>query len=388
MPAPDSLLAQAQQEMSGGHTELDARQQALGGIATVAGTQTGLTDLNKVGEGRNTYLQLKLDRVSDSVSGQTVVDPKGYLTDLNSSIRNQTADVQDIKQARLLLKSAITSNPKHAPAWIAAARLEVIAGKVAQARNLIMQGCEAAPLNEDIWLEAAQIYPPDQAKKILAQAVHYNPTKVQLWVRAAELEQEDKGKRRVLRRALELIPDSERLWKAAVELEEKDAARVLLTRAVEDGCCPLSVDLWLALARLEDYQEARKVLNNARKKVPSEPQIWFTAAKLEEANSNVQNVAKILERAMRQFSDMKLKVSDDRDFWQEQAANAEKEGYLGVCAGLIEVSADVNLLPHERRRVWEAEAESLIERSAYHCARTVYQCLIKHYPTKKKVCRV
>ena len=31
-----------------------------------------------------------------------------------------------MKQARLLLKSAITSNPKHAPAWIAAARLEVV----------------------------------------------------------------------------------------------------------------------------------------------------------------------------------------------------------------------------------------------------------------------
>ena len=72
MPAPDSLLAQAQQEIAGGsHTELDARQQTLGGIATVAGTQSGMasqmTDLNKVGEGRNTYLQLKLDRVSDSV---------------------------------------------------------------------------------------------------------------------------------------------------------------------------------------------------------------------------------------------------------------------------------------------------------------------------------
>ena len=59
------------------------------------------------------------------------------------------------------------------------------------------------------------------------------------------------------------------------------------------SCCPLSVDLWLALARLEEYQEARKVLNNARKKLPSEPQIWFTAAKLEEANSNVQNVPKV-----------------------------------------------------------------------------------------------
>jgi len=145
------------------------------------------------------------------------------------------------------------------------------------------------------------------------------------------------------------------------------------------------VDLWLALARLEEYQEARKVLNAARKKVPSEPQIWFTAAKLEEANQNPQNVPKILERAMRQFADMKLKVSDDRDFWQEQAANSEKEGYPVVCAGLIEVSADINLLQHERRRVWEAECESLVERSAYHCSRTLYQCLIKHYPTKKKI---
>jgi len=384
MPAPDSLLAQAQAEQQG-HTELDTRQQTMGGIATVQGTQSTLTDLNKVGEGRNTYLQLKLDRVSDSVSGQTVVDPKGYLTDLNSSIRNQTADVADLKQARLLLKSAIQSNPKHAPAWIAASRLEVISGKVAQARNLIMQGCEATPLNEDIWIEASNIHPPEQAKKIIAQAVHHLPTKVSLWMRAAELELEAKGKRRVLRRALELIPDSERLWKAAVELEEKDAARVLLTRAVEDGCCPLSVDLWLALARLEDYEQARKVLNNARKKVPSEPQVWLTAAKLEEANGNIQNVPKILERAMRQFTDMKLKISDDRDFWQQQAEASESGGYAGVAEGIIRVSADVNVLPHERRRIWEAEAEAMLERGGVHCARTLYQCLLQHFNTKKKI---
>ncbi len=48
----------------------------------------------------NVLTRIMTCRVSDSVSGQTVVDPKGYLTDLNSSIRNQTADVADIKQAR------------------------------------------------------------------------------------------------------------------------------------------------------------------------------------------------------------------------------------------------------------------------------------------------
>jgi len=118
----------------------------------------------------------------------------------------------------------------------------------------------------------------------------------------------------------------------------------------------------------------------------------------EEANDNVQNLPKILERAMRQFADMKLKISDDRDFWQEQAAHADKEGYPGVAAGLIEVSADVNVLPHERRRVWEAEAgarctcftgtkstdmdadgeaEARIERFAYHCARSLLALLVR-----------
>jgi pre-mRNA-processing factor 6 len=39
-----------------------------------------VNDLTAVGEGRGTVLSLKLDRMADSISGQTVVDPKGYLT--------------------------------------------------------------------------------------------------------------------------------------------------------------------------------------------------------------------------------------------------------------------------------------------------------------------
>lgn len=33
-------------------------------------------------------------QVSDSVSGQTVVDPKGYLTDLNSMIPTHGGDIK------------------------------------------------------------------------------------------------------------------------------------------------------------------------------------------------------------------------------------------------------------------------------------------------------
>ena len=54
-------------------------------------------------------------KASDSVTGQTVVDPKGYLTDLQSLTPSSGGDIGDIKKARLLLKSVITTNPKHAP---------------------------------------------------------------------------------------------------------------------------------------------------------------------------------------------------------------------------------------------------------------------------------
>ncbi len=75
-------------------------------------------------------MSINLDRMADSVSGQTVVDPKGYLTDLNSITLTSDAEIGDIKKARTLLKSVINTNPKHAPGWVAAARLEELAGCV------------------------------------------------------------------------------------------------------------------------------------------------------------------------------------------------------------------------------------------------------------------
>ena len=48
-------------------------------------------------------------------------------------------------------------------------------------------------------------------------------------------------------------------------------------------CVPDSTDLWLALAKLESYENARAVLNEAREAVPTDHTIWVNAAKLEEA---------------------------------------------------------------------------------------------------------
>ena len=163
-PAPDTLLQRALDEKGTSTQEVDD------GIVTVSFSflmfvwAIGLTpcsicclqDLNAVGEGRGTVLGLKLDKLSDSVSGQTVVDPKGYLTDLSSIKISSEAEISDIKKARLLLKSVISTNPKHAPGWIAAARLEELAGKLQAARSFIQKGCDACPKSEDVWIEAAR----------------------------------------------------------------------------------------------------------------------------------------------------------------------------------------------------------------------------------------
>ncbi|KAJ9170974.1 hypothetical protein P3X46_019031 [Hevea brasiliensis] len=138
VPVPDTLLEKARQEQE--HvTALDPKSRAAGGTET-PWSQTPVTDLTAVGEGRGTVLSLKLDRLSDSVSGLTVVDPKGYLTDLKSMKITSDAEISDIKKARLLLKSVTQTNPKHPPGWIAAARLEEVAGKIQAARQLIQRG--------------------------------------------------------------------------------------------------------------------------------------------------------------------------------------------------------------------------------------------------------
>lgn len=48
-----------------------------------------------------------------------------------------------LSQARHLLKSVTSSNPKHGPGWVAAARLEEVAGKLQAARQLMVSAALA-----------------------------------------------------------------------------------------------------------------------------------------------------------------------------------------------------------------------------------------------------
>jgi len=164
MRSPLFIIAESLFSQQERVTALDPKSRTAGGTET-PWALTPVTDLTAVGEGRGTVLSLKLDRLSDSVFGLTVVDPKGYLTDLKSMKITSDAEISDIKKARLLLKSVTQTNPKHPPGWIAAARLEEIAGKLQVARQLIQRGCEECPRTKMFGLRRA-VWPVQMRRRL------------------------------------------------------------------------------------------------------------------------------------------------------------------------------------------------------------------------------
>ncbi|KAJ8601098.1 hypothetical protein CTAYLR_007845 [Chrysophaeum taylorii] len=351
-----------------------------GGASTVAGTLT----TSGLAAARGTVLGLRLDKMSDSVTGQTVVDPKGYLTDLNAIKVNTASEVGDIKKARLLLKSVTTTNPKHAPGWIAAARVEEIAGKAIAARKIIQTGCEVCPDSEDVWLEAARLQSgPNNAKAVLATAVAKLPTSTKLWLEAAALEDDDLDRKKaVLRRALELVPSSVKLWRTAIELEDVEDARILLGRAVE--CVPHSVDMWLALARLETYENARRVLNQAREAIPTDPAIWLTAAKLEEARGNgAELVERIVSKAVSSLASYQVVI--DRDAWLQEAEAAEAAAAPLTCGAVVRHTIGLGVEDEDRRRTWLDDADNCVARGSIETGRAILAHALAAFPKHKTV---
>jgi len=383
-PVPDTLLSKAAAEK-----QTMKSIDPMAGLATpMGGTHSTISDLTAIGEGRGTVLGLKLDRMADSVTGQTVVDPKGYLTDLKSMTLKSDADIADIKKARLLLKSVIQTNPHHAPGWVAIARLEELAGNLGEARKLLQEACERCPKSEDVWLETSRMYAKqsrDNGKAVLARGVSQIPDSVRLWTAAAALESDKVAQLRVLKKALERIPYSVSLWKAAIELVDEDDAKVMLDRAVE--CCPNQVDLWLALAKLETYDNAKKVLNRARKALPAEASIWITAAQLEEANGNNDMVRKIVERALKALEGVGVVVS--RDTWLGYAEQAERAGMPHCCRALVSVIACYHIDELDLEATLTGDAEEYLKRSppCVEVARTLYSVALERFKAKEHIWR-
>ncbi|XP_056304688.1 pre-mRNA-processing factor 6 [Danio aesculapii] len=319
-PVPDSFFAKHLQTGEN-HTSVDPLQGQFGGLNTPfpGGLNTpypgGMTpdagelDMRKIGQARNTLMDMRLSQVSDSVSGQTVVDPKGYLTDLNSMIPTYGGDISDIKKARLLLKSVRETNPHHPPAWIASARLEEVTGKLQVARNLIMKGTEmcpkANPNSEEIWLAAVKLESEnneyERARRLLAKARSSAPT-ARVFMKSVRLEWvlgNIEAAQELCTEALKHYEDFPKLWMMRGQIEEQSESIDRAREAYNQGLkkCPHSMSLWLLLSRLEEkvgqLTRARAILEKARLKNPQSPELWLESVRLE-YRAGLKNIANTL----------------------------------------------------------------------------------------------
>ncbi|KAB8346014.1 hypothetical protein FH972_023066 [Carpinus fangiana] len=388
---PDSVLAGA--AAAGGYeTSIGADGEgnpAAGANGDNAdGTATNFAD---IGRARDKVLQVRLDQAAqgggdtDITSGtSTSVDPKGYLTSLQKSVSmGEEANVGDIKRVRGLLESVIKTNPKHAPAWIAAARLEELAGKQVAARNVIARGCDNCPRSEDAWLENIRLNEAHNAKIIAATAIKNNDRSVRLWIEAMNLEKEVRSKKRVLRQALDHIPESVALWKEAVNLEDDPAdARLMLHKATE--IIPQSVELWLALARLETPDQAQIVLNKARKAVPTSHDIWVAGARLQEQLNESAKVDILMRRAIQSLAKESSMLK--REEWITEAETCEAEGAILTCNAIIRETLGWSLdEDDDRKEIWMTDAKGAIGRGHYGTARAIYAYAIRVFVNRKSI---
>lgn len=387
---PDSVIAGAR-DSSQLNTSIGTEDEPMTNGANGANGESdgAVTNFADIGAARERVLQVRLDQAqssgTESVAGTaTNIDPKGYLTSLSKSeITAGEIPVADIKRVRVLLESVIKTNPKHAPGWIAAARLEEYAGKIIAARNVIARGAEFCPKSEDVWLENIRINEGQNAKIIAANAIKNNDRSVRLWIAAMKLETEPRDKRRVLQKALVAVPQSVALWKEAVNLEEDEKdARLMLAKATE--LIPLSIELWLALARLESPENARAVLNKARKAIPTSHEIWVAAARLEEQLGNTAMVLKIMERGIKSLARESAMLK--REEWITEAERCEEEGAILTCGAIVRETLGWELdEDDDRMDVWMDDARTCIGRGRYETARAIYAYVLRVFPTKKKV---
>ena len=315
--------------------------------------------MTELGQARGHLLSLQLDQAVEGgkAGAPASVNKEGYMNSLNSMKVNSTTEINDLKKARALLKSVISSNPKSASGWIAAARVEELDGKVEAARSIMEKACNQFYDNEDIWLEAARLSDAESTKSVLAKAIQQMPRSKKLWLQAANREADKRSE--ILKKALEHIPNDVELWKEAVAHEDNEGAKALLHKAVK--CIPESTELWLALARLETYDKAKDVLNTAIQTIPMDHTIWVNAAMLEEAQDNKKKASDLIRRAFKKLAEAKVK----RAQWLDEAMNAEKAGSLVCCEAIVRNVIRYGLemgemeeaqRDKEMRRIWMEEA--------------------------------
>jgi len=85
-----------------------------------------------------------------------------------------------------------------------------------------------------------------------------------------------------------------------------------------------------------ETKASRFVNVQARETIPTEPAIWLSAAKLEEAHGNEKFVPTIVKRALKSL--LANNVVINRDSWLKEAESAEKGGSNYTCTAIVQTT--------------------------------------------------
>ncbi|QLL32166.1 hypothetical protein HG536_0C03350 [Torulaspora globosa] len=248
-----------------------------------------------------------LERVSSDAlaAGSDVIS---YLDELESSTANNLVnadEAEEVKRMRMVLSSYRKADPMRPEGWIASARLEEKACKFQKAKSIMEEACAVCPKNDEVWLERVRLNSSDVmlCRALVADGIRFNPKSLPLWTEAIELENEPFNKRRVVMKALHELPTSEKLWKQMAMLESDESERQrIIRRAVE--LLPTSIDLWKELIKQQDYSDAKKSLNTAKKYLSTDYRLWILAVQIEERGDEEiagERLEKILVNGMTQL---------------------------------------------------------------------------------------
>jgi pre-mRNA-processing factor 6 len=155
--------------------------------------------------------------------------------------------------------------------------------------------------------------------------------------------------------ALEYVPNSVKLWRSIVSLEDNpEDARILLARAVELN--KYSVELWLALARVETPDKARAVLNKARKAIPTSHEIWIAASRLQEQEGSIDQVDALIVNAVASLRKNGAELS--REEWLREAKKCEANGSIVTCQAIVKATIFLEIDEEDRLTTWLSDVEA------------------------------
>jgi pre-mRNA-processing factor 6 len=153
---------------------------------------------------------------------------------------------------------------------------------------------------------------------------------------------------------------------------------------------PLSVELWLTLARLETPERAKMVLNKARKAIPTSHDIWIAAGRLLEEQAMVEGkssadkkkeldlVDRTVEMAVKELR--KHQVSLTREQWLQEAERCERDRSPRTCEAIIKATIAFEIEEEDRYDTWLSDAQASAEKGMVETARAILAYTLRIFP--------